>query len=241
HRRALPPRTRQRGARGARRPQDRGQGGARPVKRIDHCARAPHSRASPARMLSAATMLDVLSNAQAHGGAPERWARDVPDLLTTRAPGTLAVEAELYRASDRALLFLGERAASPRSRDITLTGHASLTADECRRIYETSTFVCSTRGFFDGAPPTDLLEAMRGEGIGDILGVAQPSRDHREALCFTVLLEAGVRTEGRLARRWAILARHLGALADARAWLDAEHGEGACDAPPERCEANDEC
>jgi DNA-binding CsgD family transcriptional regulator len=171
-------------------------------------------------MLSTTTMLDVLSAAQANGGAPERWASDIPSLVRARAPGTLAVETEIYTGSDRRLRFLGEGAVTDRSREIICTGHESLTAEECHRIYETSTFVGSTMSFFRGAPPPELREAMGQEGIGDILGVSQPRRDVDEALCFTVLLEAGVRTDARLASRWATLVRHLGALAEARAWLD---------------------
>src|SRR5690606_15593238 len=131
-----------------------------------------------------------------------------------------AVESEIYTASDRSLRFLGERAATGFSREITRTGHESLTAEECRRIYETSTFVRSSLAFFDGEPPPELRAAMFEEGIGDILGVAQPRRDLQQALCFTVLLDAGVRTNARLFNRWATLARHLGALAEARDWID---------------------
>ncbi|MBC7170912.1 MAG: hypothetical protein H5U40_00705, partial [Polyangiaceae bacterium] len=178
-------------------------------------------------MMSASTMLDVLSAAQAHGGTPTRWADDVAEIVLRRVSGTVAFETESYTAADRSLVFLGSAAGNGRSREITRTGHESLSADDCREIYETSNFARTSRSFFRGTPPPELLEGMTREGIGDILGVVQPQLDRRKALCFTVLLAIGVRTDARLCRSWGTLVRHLGALAEARSWLEQGDGDAA--------------
>lgn len=177
-------------------------------------------------------MLDILSAARAHGGRPENWADDVRELVLSRAAGVVALETERYEAAGRSLTFLGSGGGS-RSREITLTGHGILTAEDCRAIYESATFVRSTRCYYGGAPPAEVLEGMAGEGIGDILGVTQPRAGRRSALCFTVFLGADMRGDARQCDRWGTLVRHLGALSEAREWLDrgAAGLEGELDAP----------
>jgi DNA-binding CsgD family transcriptional regulator len=191
-------------------------------------------------MLSASTMLDVLSAAQVHGGRPERWADDVRGIVMRRSRGTLALETEIYTAADRKLRFLGEAAAGARAKEITRTGHEGLSAAECRRIYETSTFVRTTRRFFREAPPPELAEGMAREGIGDILGVAQPRRDRKEALAFTVLLDVGLQPDRPLCGRWGTLIRHLGALAEARDWVDRGGLEAVMSEAPRRSKRKSE-
>lgn len=177
----------------------------------------------PMSRLSASTVLDALHAAHAQPGGAACWADDVRDVLCKRVPGALAVEASTYHASDGSLELHGSPFARRRAIHVTSAGHATLDAWARREIYETTTFVRSARAFFGGVVPDSLAEEMRRQGIGDILGIAQPAADRRTAHGLTILCDTGTRLDRASARRWAALIRHLGALEDARRLLTFEN------------------
>jgi DNA-binding CsgD family transcriptional regulator len=57
---------------------------------------------------------------------------------------------------------------------------------------------------------------MENEGIGDIIGIAQPTADRHFASALTVHLDQGIAMNASEAGRWGLLIRHLGALAEVR-------------------------
>jgi DNA-binding NarL/FixJ family response regulator len=166
--------------------------------------------------LAASTVLEVLHAAHAHGAGPSGWADDVRELLLERVPGALAVESSTYDARDGTLRLHGSPSGRGRAAQVTLAGHASLDREARRAIYETDTFVRSARAFFDDVVPEPLAEGMAQQGIGDIVGIAQPAADRRSAYGLTLLVEEGVTTSARSLRQWGMLIRHLGALAAVR-------------------------
>ncbi len=166
--------------------------------------------------LSASTVLEVLHAAHAHDAGPSSWADDVRELLVRRVPGTLAVECSTYDASDGTLRLHGSPNGRGRAARVTLTGHASLDREARRAIYETDTFVRSARAFFGGVVPEPLSMGMAQQGVGDIVGIAQPAVDRRSAYGLTLVVEEGVTTSARSLRQWGMLIRHLGALAEVR-------------------------
>jgi DNA-binding CsgD family transcriptional regulator len=166
--------------------------------------------------LSASTLLEVLHAARSHRAGPSSWADDVRDLLLRRVPGVRAFESSTYDASDGSLRLHGSPLARGRAERTTTLGHAGLDAAARRAIYEADTFVRSTRVFFGDAVPEPLSSIMANEGIGDIIGIAQPTADHRFASALTVHLDEGIAMDAREAGRWATLIRHLGALAEVR-------------------------
>jgi hypothetical protein len=119
---------------------------------------------------SSLPLLSVLEEADRIADLPS-WSRAVAAGLKR---STRARACQLLRVHDGGTRLESLGASDDLAHQVLEAGHATLDAEQLRRIYRSGAAVVTMEEVHRGSPPAPLARAMAGAGVGDILGLVAP-------------------------------------------------------------------